>query len=680
MDKRNKCLVYFADLVHNYASKGPHTFPVNVGYIASYARKIYKDELEIRLFKYPLDLIRAIKQNKPDILALSNYTWNLNLNNNIISWAKSLSADIVTVYGGPDYPIGCEESLRYLRQRPALDFYVMNQGERGFANIIERYLGSSSIVNMKKTPIQNCSFLYNAGSQDTVVLGDYRRIDDLNEIPSPYLTGLMDDFFSLNLIPLMETNRGCPYLCTYCAWGRASERKVLPFLLERVKEEIEYIASRVKNINLLMVGDANFGIFERDIEIAEHLRKIKYKYGYPRDLFVAWARIRIERLIKISEIVGDMVSITTAFGSFQTMDPGVAKNIRRTNLPPRHFMRAQRHLKEQSVSTSSELILGLPGETKQSHFKGLRDLFEYDASAITCYNLRMLGGTELSTDESRRKYGMRTKYRLIDGGFGKYDAILSIEHEEMVLETNTMRKEDILYFRPVHFMIQFLWNYGYYIELLAFIEKAGINPVDFITAVIDAIATSPPKVKKVFDDFMKEAYCEWFETKDELEAHYSKPENFEFISQGGFGKLNYKYTYRILLECKNDFDEYIFLIAKDVLKEKTKIGEAAKAYLEEILAYTKNAFIDLSKLFNDEMIEKTVEFKYNILKWKKDAYQKPLYEYKRPVILRFLVPDEQKRALGNLYEQFRSPDVNQTLRKIAECVKEKDLFCRVEYS
>ena len=70
----NTCKIYLADLVHNYVSKGPHTFPINVGYIASYAKKCYGEKVQIKLFKYPLDLINAIKQDNPHIVGLSNYT------------------------------------------------------------------------------------------------------------------------------------------------------------------------------------------------------------------------------------------------------------------------------------------------------------------------------------------------------------------------------------------------------------------------------------------------------------------------------------------------------------------------------------------------------------------------------------------------------------------------------
>ena len=46
---KDKCLIYLADLAHNYAANGPFTFPINIGYIAAYAKKVYGDKIEIFL-------------------------------------------------------------------------------------------------------------------------------------------------------------------------------------------------------------------------------------------------------------------------------------------------------------------------------------------------------------------------------------------------------------------------------------------------------------------------------------------------------------------------------------------------------------------------------------------------------------------------------------------------------
>ena len=87
---RKKIKIYLASLSHNYACNGPFTHPLNLGYLSSYAKKYYSksEELDIRLFVYPNDILDEIKKDPPDILGLASYTWNDNLNHQILKHVK----------------------------------------------------------------------------------------------------------------------------------------------------------------------------------------------------------------------------------------------------------------------------------------------------------------------------------------------------------------------------------------------------------------------------------------------------------------------------------------------------------------------------------------------------------------------------------------------------------------
>ena len=52
------------------------------------------------------------------------------------------------------------------------------------------------------------------------------RIMDLSEIPSPYLSGRLDEFLDGKLLPITQTNRGCPFTCTFCTEGQRYWTKV----------------------------------------------------------------------------------------------------------------------------------------------------------------------------------------------------------------------------------------------------------------------------------------------------------------------------------------------------------------------------------------------------------------------------------------------------------------------
>jgi len=109
-----------------------------------------------------------------------------------------------------------------------------------------------------------------------------KRIEDLSTIPSPYLEGIFDDIIESHpdnqWVMSFETNRGCPYACTFCDWGATTHSKVKVFPIEKILADISWCED--KPVNYLSCNDANFGIFkERDLQIAKHCVKVAKKNG-----------------------------------------------------------------------------------------------------------------------------------------------------------------------------------------------------------------------------------------------------------------------------------------------------------------------------------------------------------------------------------------------------------------
>src|SRR5262249_42218501 len=96
-----------------------------------------------------------------------------------------------------------------------------------------------------------------------------------------------------------ETNRGCPYSCSFCDWGSNIMSKVRRFDIERVRAEAEWIARMGTQVILLV--DANVGILPRDTEIADFLCAAKAKYGYPKSIYYSAAKNNPERSIEIAQ-------------------------------------------------------------------------------------------------------------------------------------------------------------------------------------------------------------------------------------------------------------------------------------------------------------------------------------------------------------------------------------------
>ncbi len=100
---------YFADLSHTAQGVMSKIFPIGVATVAAYARQELGDQLELKLFKLPEELNKALCSDIPDILCLSNYAWNLQIANAFAQAVKKENPETVVVFGGPNFPDSEEE-------------------------------------------------------------------------------------------------------------------------------------------------------------------------------------------------------------------------------------------------------------------------------------------------------------------------------------------------------------------------------------------------------------------------------------------------------------------------------------------------------------------------------------------------------------------------------------------
>ena len=156
-----KLKVYLCDLTYDTIILVSDTIPINIGFVGSYMKKKFNNKVQIELFKYPNDVIKSIKDDPPDIIALSNYSWNSNLSEYVASIAKKFNPNILTIQGGTNFPHESELQKTYLKDRPNTDFYTLLEGEISCSNIIERIIDSNNDrEKIFSKPINGCVFIH----------------------------------------------------------------------------------------------------------------------------------------------------------------------------------------------------------------------------------------------------------------------------------------------------------------------------------------------------------------------------------------------------------------------------------------------------------------------------------------------------------------------------------------
>ena len=259
------------------------------------------------------------------IVGFSTYIWNRSYNTVLARELKKANPNILILVGGPEYPI---EKPHFFKTYPFIDICAKLEGEKSFKKILEHFLTDK---DYKSIP----GLLINDNGK-TIDTGDAIRIDDLDTIPSPYLTdvfkSLMEKHPEIRWNATLETNRGCPYACTFCDWGSLTYNKVKKFNLERVFHELEWIGKN--KCDFVSLTDANFGIFpERDSMIADKLIAVQKEYDNPKAYTIAWAKNQKREVVEIvRKLIYEGGSKMGLNLSVQSMDDNVLEIIKRTNL------------------------------------------------------------------------------------------------------------------------------------------------------------------------------------------------------------------------------------------------------------------------------------------------------------------------------------------------------------
>ena len=194
MNKKFK--IFLGDLNYiNEISKFNLYVPLNIGYIASYLKRKYGQEVEIVLFKDPSKFLDQTIKEKPDVVGLSFYFWNTYLNHSITKQIRRVLKDDVTiVWGGASVDSFPSEIKRLFNRFPEVDAFIPDEGELGFSNLVD-YLSKDKIQDLSE-PIDGVALMVDG----ELVLGRPVGLSmDLSQIGSPYLDGILPNHHPCDL-------------------------------------------------------------------------------------------------------------------------------------------------------------------------------------------------------------------------------------------------------------------------------------------------------------------------------------------------------------------------------------------------------------------------------------------------------------------------------------------------
>ncbi|MBM3555578.1 MAG: radical SAM protein [Alphaproteobacteria bacterium] len=642
--------VWIADLTYTQQTIAADVMPNAIGGIATFAEAELDMAAPIRLFKYPEKLIEALERGPiPRVIGFSNYVWNCDLASGIARLIRKHAPETVIVFGGPNYSVAEAEQDSWLRARSFIDFYIVKEGEAAFARLLIALVEAGfDLEAVKRKALPS---IHAIGRDGTAYLPDeLDRIRDLAAIPSAYASGKLDEFFDGMLLPIIQTNRGCPFSCTFCVEGVGYYNKIHRNSGEKVAVEVDYIGRRMAELrakggrNDLFIADSNFGMYREDLDTCRELAKARKLYQWPEYINVATGKNQKERVLEASRLIDGALRLS---GSVQSLDPDVLKNIKRNNIAADGLMDLALRAAEVGANSYSEIILGLPGDSKAAHYRTVRMVMDAGFTNIYLFQLMLLPGTELATPATKAEYGMDCRYRVLPRCYGHYrlfgEDILAAEIEEICVATRTLSFADYLDCRRMHLIVTLFHNDGIFGTLLKLLRSLKVSVWRWIELMMEI--EPAPGLARLFDSFRAATESELWRDRAALEAFTRTPGNVEKFVAGELGN-NLLFVHKTIAITRH-LSELADLARRAALACLAEAGHGDAtmgAFVEDALAWH---VARMSRIFEGHHQATEATLGHDVGAFEDDAAPKPpaAYRLAAPTPYRFVLDQGQKTMI-----------------------------------
>ena len=469
--------VYFTPHMENH-------YPLALGMISAAIAKYRDGEL---LKKFQLMPITYLTPKElfsdqygifgPGVWLFSNYMWSLDINLKITDTIKTRDSRNLTIHGGPStpgYPQACSD---FMSRNRSIDIAVHGEGEVAVAELLECIQrapdGTITFDAEPLSGVEGLTFRSGASASGLHTTSSRTRVRDLDSMPSPYLTGVFDSYGGTVEAAIIESNRGCPFGCTFCDWGSATKQKVRKFDLDRVKGEVDWIGRN--GVRVIWIADANFGMFDRDIELSQFIVETKKKYGFPMEVVVNYTKNTTRRLVEIIKVFSAGGIISQGIISIQTTDQATLEVINRKNIKTEIYDELTTVFKDANLPLSTDLMIGLPGITPVAFDRDLQRYFDVDVST-KAYPTQLLPNSPMADPEYMEKYQIR------------------VDENDFIISCHSFNESELAGMKAIYNLFMIADGYSTLRYVLRYLQwEKGIPALEFLHKLLDEVNLNPER-------------------------------------------------------------------------------------------------------------------------------------------------------------------------------------------
>jgi radical SAM superfamily enzyme YgiQ (UPF0313 family) len=316
------------------------------------------------------DKISSNNLNEYDKIAMSVFVWSEWIVKELLESINFIKYKGTIILGGRQI-IGEKYNLK--NDYPLCKIFVIGYGE----NCIKKAVFSNNY-----TPI----FLYG-------------NCDELKNVPSPYITNELNVIDNQEMVR-METKRGCPYSCSFCAHRDLSNNKVCDFPYTRIISELNLF--KQKNVGKINIIDPVFNTGNKYIDILEYI--YNKRIDSLISIQVRFEQIKGEEGEKFIDLCSK-VNIVLELGIQSLIEKEWDIINRRNDI--NNIEKVIRTLNKKKIKYETSLIYGLPEQSLSTFQKTISHLQSMGCEKIKKYPLMLLKGTKLYNE--KEKWGLKER-------------------------------------------------------------------------------------------------------------------------------------------------------------------------------------------------------------------------------------------------------------------------------
>lgn len=427
---------------------------VNAKYIHSnpavYSLKRYAGEYTdaVEIAEYTInnrmeDILEDIYRRKPDVIGFSCYIWNIGMVEKLMGGLHKLLPKLPVFLGGPEVTYDAD---KLLRKYPYLTGIFIGEGEATFAQVVKYYVKKNP-ESLEDIP----GLMLRSG------MTPERKPLNLTDVPFLY-----DDMAPFtNRIIYYETQRGCPFRCSYCL---SSIDKTVRFRdIEVVKKELAFfLEKKVKQVKFV---DRTFNCNH------DHAMAV-WQYLYDHDNGVTNFHFEIAGDILREDEIALVAKMRPGLVQFeigvQSTNTDTLREIRRV-MDIEKLKQVVAALKAaHNVHIHLDLIAGLPYEDYDSFAHSFDDVYAMEPEQLQLGFLKVLKGSYMAK--------MAESYGLVYTDYAPYE----------VLYTNWLSFTEICRLKRIEEMVEIYYNSGQFAHSLpVMIADFGQGAFAFYEALAD---------------------------------------------------------------------------------------------------------------------------------------------------------------------------------------------------